>query len=231
MTDVIRTTRAAYDAIASEYAGRWRDAPAWAVAEADRLAALLPPGARVADVGCGPGHHVRLLTERGLRACGFDLSHRMLTAGGAAGDLAQADMRALPVGDVALDAVWCAAALLHLPREQAPSALAEFARVLRPGGELVLAVAEGDGEGWEASPYAAPGHRWFVLHRLEPLRDLLEAAGFTVTGVSRRTSHRDWLTLRAHRAEAGATPAAELTASSGAIAHVGVAPRSRTDVD
>ncbi|WP_372509555.1 methyltransferase domain-containing protein [Streptomyces humicola] len=43
-------------------------------AEIDHLSAVLPRGARVADIGCAPGHHTRLLRERGFRASGFDLS-------------------------------------------------------------------------------------------------------------------------------------------------------------
>lgn len=195
-TDPNGTTRATYDAIAPEYARRWGPVPEWLVPELARLAALLPAGARVADVGCGPGHHTRALRDHGFRATGFDLSQRMLGAAGVPG-LVRADMRALPIAAGALDAVWCFAALLHIPRSEVPQVLREFARVLRPGGHLILAVAEGDDEGWEEVPYAPGLRRWYIMHRWETLSGMLEAAGFTVTGHERRASHRDWLCLRA----------------------------------
>ncbi|AOP45500.1 class I SAM-dependent DNA methyltransferase [Streptomyces lydicus] len=198
MTDFAATTRETYDAIAAAYARRWRSTPAAVTAEADRLAGLLPAGAVLADIGCGPGHHTRLLRERGFRATGFDLSREMLAAGGVPG-LVQADMRALPLAPSAVDAVWCVAALLHIPRPEVPGVLAEFARVVRPGGRLVLSLAEGDGEDWEAVPYAPELRRWYVRHRLAPLTGLLADAGFEVTGDTRWTTHRDWLMLHARR--------------------------------
>ncbi|MBS2966173.1 class I SAM-dependent methyltransferase [Actinocrinis puniceicyclus] len=195
-------TQAAYSSIAAQYARTWDQVPPWIVEELDRLAGLLGEGARVADLGCGPGRHTRLLRERALRATGFDLSAEMLAALGTPGQV-RADMLALPVADAALDGIWCAAALLHIPRTALPAALAEFARVLRRGGELVLAVAEGDGEKWESVPYDVPGHealrRYYVLHRLESLSALLDTAGFDVYNHWRRVSHRQWLHVHARK--------------------------------
>lgn len=198
MTDHVLETRATYDAIAAEYAGRWTAPAGWISAEIDRLSASLPPGARVADIGCGPGHHTRLLRERGFRATGFDLSRGMLSSQGIPG-VAQADMRALPIARASQDAVWCAAALLHIPRADIPTVLGEFARVLRPGGRLSASLAEGDGELWEPVPYHPGRRRWYVLHRIEPFTARLDAAGFDVLDCSRRSTHRDWLHVHARR--------------------------------
>lgn len=58
------------------------------------------------------------------------------------GDFRQGDLRQLPVPDEHVDLVVCALALTHVP-ELAP-VLAEFARVLRPGGHLVIADSRED---------------------------------------------------------------------------------------
>ncbi|HEU5427694.1 MAG TPA: class I SAM-dependent methyltransferase [Actinocrinis sp.] len=196
------TTQAAYSSIAVHYARKWGQPPPWLANEADRLAGLLGEGARVADIGCGPGHHTQMLRERGLRATGFDLSAEMLSALGTPG-LVRADMLALPIAAGALDGLWCSAALLHIARPMVPTALAEFARVLRPGGELALGVAEGVGERWETVPYDVPEQgelrRYYVLHSFADLSAQLEAAGFDVYEHWRRETHRQWLHLRARR--------------------------------
>ena len=207
MTEVVET-QAAYSSIAGHYARKWGQAPPWLVEEADRLAELLGEGARVADIGCGPGHHTQMLRERGLRATGFDLSAEMLTTRGTPG-LVRADMLALPVATGALDGIWCSAALLHIPRHLVPDVLAEFARALRVGGELVLAVAEGEGERWETVPYDVPEQdglrRYYVLHSFDDLSTQLAAVGFDVYEHWRRETHRQWLHLRARRQAAAST--------------------------
>ncbi|MEU4848973.1 class I SAM-dependent methyltransferase [Streptomyces gilvosporeus] len=167
-------------------------------AELDYLSGVLPRGARVADIGCGPGHHTRLLRECGFRVTGLDLSWGMLSSQGTPG-VVQADMRALPMATGSLDAVWCAAALLHIPRSDVPVVLGEFARVLRTGGELITSLAEGDGELWETVSYESSCRRWYVLHQADPFAAQLGEAGFRVVGHSRRSTHRDWLHFRARR--------------------------------
>jgi ubiquinone/menaquinone biosynthesis C-methylase UbiE len=59
---------------------------------------------------------------------------------------AQGDMRALPFADGALPGIVSFYAIIHLPRAEAVVALREFARVLQPGGELLLAFHGGEGE-------------------------------------------------------------------------------------
>ena len=115
-------------------------------------------------------------------------------------------MRQLPLRTGAVGGVWCQAALLHLPRALVPAVLGEFARAVRPGGQLYLAVAEGDGEAWEvATNDGADRRRWFTYHREPELTGLLDDAGFVVRAVRRNHAHRDWLRLQATRVTSGRT--------------------------
>ncbi|WP_051450279.1 class I SAM-dependent methyltransferase [Actinospica robiniae] len=201
MTDALRETQDTYTAIAADYAGRQRRGEAdWlATTHLARLREALGAGARVGDIGCGPGHQTERLRELGLRAYGFDLSFEMLGALGIA-ELAQADMRALPIRTGALYGVWCSAALLHIPRETVPGVLDEFHRVLRPEGRLGLLIAEGEGEGWEQVAYREDEQRrYFVYHAAEAITNALAQAGFSVICDSRTSTHRNWLTLHASR--------------------------------
>ncbi len=193
-------TQTTYDLIATEYVARNATPDADAPVDAAAMVARLPPMAMVADVGCGPGREMTMLRDMGLQVVGFDLSLGQLRVGGMSG-VVQADMRRLPLADSVVAGVWCRAALLHIVRAEVPAVLVEFARVVRSGGELCLAVAEGDGEGWEvARNYASNRRRWFTYHRQKELSALLAHAGFAVHRTQRGHGHRDWLSINASRA-------------------------------
>src|SRR5437899_3890455 len=104
--------------------------------------AQVEPGKPVADLGCGYGRHLRELVQYGHRATGVDRSGLLLAearaeAPGAA--LVRADLRALPLHQGSLAAAFCFYSSMFLGSEEdAALALVEAARVLRPGGTLVL---------------------------------------------------------------------------------------------
>jgi SAM-dependent methyltransferase len=97
---------------------------------------------RVLDVGCGRGNIAeRIARESEAVVLGLDQSERMVELTRSRGvDAVVGDVRALPFEDGDLDCVLAAWMLFHVPDVDA--ALAEVARVLRPGGRLV-AVTNG----------------------------------------------------------------------------------------
>jgi len=102
------------------------------------LFATLPPGT-VLDAACGTGRHSVHLAAAGHRIVGIDSSPAMLARARAKlpqGDFREGDLTALPVETASVDAVVCALALVHLP--ELGGAMAEFARVLRPGGRVIV---------------------------------------------------------------------------------------------
>lgn len=192
-------TQETYDLITTEYARQ--NAAVWSnlADHVNVLTASLPQVGVVADVGCGPGRDIALLRAGGLRVIGIDLSLAQLRTSSLTG-VVQADMRRLPLRCGSVDAIWCHAALLHIPLTAVPAVLAEFARAARPGGELSLAVAEGDGEGFEvASNYGSDRRRWFTLHREPDLTALLAKAGFAVYRTSSNRGRGVWLSVHARR--------------------------------
>lgn len=91
------------------------------------------------DAACGTGRLSSLLVERGYDVLGVDGSPEMLDVARARFADAQwreGDLSALPVGDSSVDLVLTGLALAHLPSLE--PVFAEFARVLRPGGHLVI---------------------------------------------------------------------------------------------
>lgn len=105
------------------------------------ILATLPAGAAL-DAACGTGRHAAYLAELGHRVIGVDANAQMLAVAAKKLpdlELRQGGLAALPVADDAVDLIVCALALCHVP-DLAP-VFAEFARVLRPGGHLVISDA------------------------------------------------------------------------------------------
>jgi SAM-dependent methyltransferase len=101
-----------------------------------RLAALagFRAGDVIADIGCGRGISAAVLREVGLDIVGIDRDAEAVAEAGAPALVA--DAVALPFADGELDGVLAECVLSLLDRSRA---LAEWARVLRPGGALALA--------------------------------------------------------------------------------------------
>ncbi|MEO5709118.1 MAG: methyltransferase domain-containing protein [Nocardioidaceae bacterium] len=117
----------------------------------DRLG--LQPGDRVIDMGCGAGRHAFEMYRRGADVIAFDqdgdelagvldLFGAMREAGevplGAEADIKQGDALSLPFADAEFDRVVASEVLEHIPADT--DAIAELARVLRPGGTMAVTV-------------------------------------------------------------------------------------------
>jgi SAM-dependent methyltransferase len=97
------------------------------------------PGKRILDIGCGPGALAKRLVEAGAAVTGIDPGEAALAKARAAVPAARfeaASGEALPFPDASFDGAVLLNALHHVPDPAA--ALAEAARVLAPGGALVV---------------------------------------------------------------------------------------------
>ena len=105
---------------------------------------FLPPGALVADIGCGRGASLALLSERGFKAVGIDPSPDLLAEAMSAltvalspgHQLIRGAAEALPLARGAFAAVLCEC-VLSVTRDP-DAALAEMRRILTPGGLLMI---------------------------------------------------------------------------------------------
>lgn len=104
-----------------------------------RLAELFASGAAALDAGCGTGRHAATLSALGYQVVGVDATEAMLEIARskvASADFRQGVFEALPVDDDSVDLVTSALAVCHA-QELSP-VFEEFARVLRPGGRLLI---------------------------------------------------------------------------------------------
>ena len=176
------TPRCDYDAIADAYGRRYSRNDYSGVERALTAFVGTHPDVRVLEVGCGTGHWLRMLVEKGIRAAGLDASIGMLA-------YARDDARCpvvhglaeqLPWASASFDRLFCVNALHHFQNKAAFAA--EARRVLRPGGQMMTIGLD---------PHAGVDH-WYVYEYFEPafltdtrrylatneIRDIMQAAGF-----------------------------------------------------
>jgi ubiquinone/menaquinone biosynthesis C-methylase UbiE len=127
---------------------------------ADDVAVVAPDGARVLEVGCGPGHlSIRLARGHGVDVTGLDLDPAMIERARAKADrpgdgderrpsFVVGDVASLAFPDESFDLVISTLSMHHWA--DAGAGLAEIGRVLRPDGRALV---------WDFRPGLLPLHR------------------------------------------------------------------------
>ncbi|MXM62474.1 methyltransferase domain-containing protein [Streptomyces sp. HUCO-GS316] len=184
--DFVTSTRTFYDAVAEDYADRFRDGLAAQPLERAILggyAELVGAGGRVADLGCGPGRVTGHLATLGLNVFGVDLSESMLAIARRENPRLQFEQGSmleldLPDGGLAGAVSWYSS--IHTPGDRLPDLFAEWHRVLAPGGHLLVAFQAGDQHRHHGKPWGHPVSLTFRRRRPERIVGLLEGAGFAL---------------------------------------------------
>lgn len=202
MFDYVRATRAAYDLAAPDYAASIGTELTGATETPFDLATLgafaelvaAGPKSLVLDAGCGPGRAAAWLARRDVDVAGIDVSVAMAALaneshpniGFGAGALS-----ALPVGSGSLAGVVCWYSIIHTPPDEFPVVAAELARVLTPGGRLLLAFQAGVGESTHRNEvYGHAASLTSYRHDIEFTSDVLAAAGLAVSAIATRDPER-----------------------------------------
>jgi ubiquinone/menaquinone biosynthesis C-methylase UbiE len=121
---------------------------------------------RVADIGCGKGRFARIVKERFPRAHVFaiDLAEAMLKCAPTGLNRIAASMTAIPLATDSVDAAYATESLEHAI--DIPAAVAELARIVRPGGRIVIIDKDAAAWGRLETP---EWERWFGRKELEGL--------------------------------------------------------------
>ena len=199
-----RSTVAAYDKSAADFAADWHAQPA-----AHDLHALVRrffrPGA-TADIGCGSGREVAWLSANGFPTVGYDPSEGLLAQARARYPDLAFGPAALPelagVADASFDNVLCETVLMHLGKDDVAPSVRRLMAILRPGGCLYLSwrvtAAGTDQRDAHGRLYAAFDPR-LVVDALTDAAILLDEP--TVSASSGKAVHR---LIARKRATAGA---------------------------
>lgn len=196
-TEAENTALAAYDTVAEAYAETFPDTRAELpvdLAMIDHFIALLPDGPRVLDAGCGTGRMLPYLAARGCQVQGVDLSSEMLRC--ARRDHGEFPTRVgtlldLDEPDSTFDGVFSWYSTVHSPDEELRRIVAEFHRVLRPGGHVVLGFQSGSeviavGERYRERGLDVTLQRW--QRRAGDMAEVLAECGFTVVAQMERAA-------------------------------------------
>lgn len=168
--------RKAWDAVSKTYATQ-RDPDGSDAALLDELREECPPEPTILDIGCGDGARTLANLPDGSIGVdfareGLDLAREMVPEAA----LVQADMCSLPIAEGVADAVTAYHAVFHVARTDHPTVYHEFARVLKPGGTLLMTLPGGRFEtvrrGWMG------GEMFFSSPGREQTLEYLADAGF-----------------------------------------------------
>ncbi|MFJ8586617.1 class I SAM-dependent DNA methyltransferase [Streptomyces sp. NPDC093595] len=180
--DTVHATGEAYDAVAAIYAQQFHDSLRDRPLERALLSAFAElvrasGDGKVADLGCGPGHVTAHLHGLGLDAFGVDASPVMVELAREAHPglrFEVGSMAALDIGDGELGGVLARWSVIHTPPRDLPAILAEIARVLAPGGHLLIEFPATDGPQHETQAYdhaVVTAYRWSPDHLAGLLRE------------------------------------------------------------
>jgi ubiquinone/menaquinone biosynthesis C-methylase UbiE len=204
--DLTRSIRESYDRLAEEYARRISNELQHKPLDRellDRFAAAVAGRGDICDMGCGPGHVARYLRNAGATVFGLDLSPQMLQeARKVSPDISfrEGNMLALDLQNGSLAGIAAFYAIVNIPHKSLPTVFREMARVLQPGGVLLLAFHLGDEAIHENELWGQQISMDFFLFQTSAIRHELEKAGLAIEEIIEREPYAPEVEYQSRRA-------------------------------
>jgi ubiquinone/menaquinone biosynthesis C-methylase UbiE len=141
---------------------------------------------RVADVGCGPGRVAAFMADQGLEVIGVDVSQAMLGIARAAHpdiEFEEGQLDALPIESGVLAGAVCWYSIVFTPPDRLIESFDELARVLMPGGHLLLAFQSEDEPVHRENAFGTHLPLTSYRHSLKEVAARLQDTGFTISAM------------------------------------------------
>lgn len=149
----------------------------------DIFLSKLSKGARILDVGSGPGQFSLYMLNKGFQVTGIDFSKEMVKIAKRKVPICnfqQMDMRKLTFKDNNFDGLLVAYSLIHIPTDEIPNTLKGFYRVLKTQGYIQLITQKGEPDQLVNEPFMPTEKMFFNFFTKERLANLLNEAGFAI---------------------------------------------------
>jgi SAM-dependent methyltransferase len=155
----------------------------------NRFAEAVEGRGLIADLGCGPGHVAKYLSERGASVCGIDISPGMVRCAARLCpglEFRIGDMRALAFPSGAFAGVVAFYSIVHFAADELEPVFREVHRVMVPAGPMLLAFHIGQEVVHVDDLYGQQVSLDFHFHSRQAVTSAIESAGFAVTESTER---------------------------------------------
>ncbi len=202
LKDLNSITCKAYDLLAAKYHELFKDEMSQKDYDRkllDNFSQSFTPASVIFDVGCGPSGHIgKYLFDKGLNVLGIDLSEKCI-------DIAKnynqdmtfikMDMMNLQINDQSIDGIISFYSIIHTPKCYIDKIFLEFKRVLKKGGKLLLAVKDGEGEGFENNILNSGTSIYFSYFKKQEIETFWIANGFKILFLECRKPYADEIAI------------------------------------
>ncbi len=159
----------------------------------DSFSELLESGASVCDAGCGPSGHIgKYLLDKGLKITGVDISDRCVEMASEYNPeirFIRGDIVNMSFPDESFDGVISYYSIINTPKKHLGRIFAEFNRILKPRGYLLVAVKEGDKEGIINDFMGVGADIYFSLFNESEIRKYCSGNGFELVFIETRNPY------------------------------------------
>jgi len=175
-------TKESYQATAKEFAKNVANlAP---IESIEKFISLLPPHAKLIDIGCGSGRDAKIFTDQGMEVLGIDFSSNLLEIARNHAPLAKfqlMDIEMINLPIAFFDGAWSACSLGHIPKNNLLSVFKQIHLLLKKGGFFYLSLKKGSGEVLEKdSRYDGNHEKFWSYFEEEELKCFLQEAAFKI---------------------------------------------------
>jgi ubiquinone/menaquinone biosynthesis C-methylase UbiE len=186
-------TKIAYDKTADKYHDHFKDEVSQKEYDRlllDRFSDSLSGSSLICDAGCGPSAHIgRYLADKGHKVTGIDISQKCIDIASSHNpqmNFTTVDMMNTGFEDDSFDAIVAFYSIIYTPKKYVPGIFAEFNRILKRNGKLLVVVKKGLTEGLIDDEWYE-GNEVYFTHFLEnEVKEYFLDSGFVVESFETR---------------------------------------------
>lgn len=145
---------------------------------------LLPPKAKIIDIGCGSGRDAKIFTNKGIAVLGIDFCQNLIDIAKVNAPLAEfqvLDIETATFPTSSFEGAWACCSLCHIPKKILPVVLKNIHFFLKEKGCFYLTLKKGSGEVLEKDQrYAGDCEKFWSFFEENELKEMVESTKFKI---------------------------------------------------